>query len=394
MAFRLVYTDFWEDPKVMEEMTPEDRYFYLYLLTNPNTNMLGIYQITKKQMAFELGYSPESINSLLDRFENHHKLVRYNQETRELLVKKYAKYNLNKGGKPIIDCIKKELKGIKDTSMLLEIVDLIPNEGIKNTVNDFLRTGIITFEPSKTSIPKDLDNISTRDYIIFRDNQTCFYTGEKLSFNKIQIDHVKPRTDGGTGEPFNLVVTSSNLNNSKSGKDLKVFCKEFNLNYDVIISKLTILEEFENLRTKSNITYRETIENNIHTIDDIVNYINTTRKNNKYDTSTNQNQKQIPNQHLKLVGVVVDDELGTVFDYFTKHNFMLSPAQYDLIKSDYEQFPKDEILKAIEISDNNCKRTYNYFKGVLNKIHTEGIKSEKPKVKISFGLDNSEFGWR
>lgn len=107
MAFRLVYTDFWEDPKVMEEMTPEDRYFYLYLLTNPNTNMLGIYQITKKQMAFELGYSPESINSLLDRFENHHKLVRYNQETRELLVKKYAKYNLNKGGKPIIDCIKK-----------------------------------------------------------------------------------------------------------------------------------------------------------------------------------------------------------------------------------------------------------------------------------------------
>ena len=169
MAFRLVYTDFWEDPKVMEEMTPEDRYFYLYLLTNPNTNMLGIYQITKKQMAFELGYSPESINSLLDRFENHHKLVRYNQETRELLVKKYAKYNLNKGGKPIIDCIKKELKGIKDISMLLEIVDLIPNEGIKNTVNDFLRTGIITFEPSKTSIPKDLDSISTRDYIIFRD---------------------------------------------------------------------------------------------------------------------------------------------------------------------------------------------------------------------------------
>ena len=103
----------------------------------------------------------------------------------------------------------------------------------------------------------------------------------------------------------------------------------------------------------------------------------------------------IKNSSIKntMVGVV-DNELGTVFDYFTKHNFMLSPAQYDLIKADYEQFPKDEILKAIEISDNNSKRTYNYFKGVLNKIHTEGIKNEKPKVKISFGLDNSEFGWR
>ena len=103
----------------------------------------------------------------------------------------------------------------------------------------------------------------------------------------------------------------------------------------------------------------------------------------------------IKNSSIKntMVGVV-DNELGTVFDYFTKHNFMLSPAQYDLIKSDYEQFPKDEILKAIEISDNNSKRTYNYFKGVLNKIHTEGIKNEKPKVKISFGLDNSELGWK
>ena len=104
----------------------------------------------------------------------------------------------------------------------------------------------------------------------------------------------------------------------------------------------------------------------------------------------------IKNSSIKntIAGVVVDNELGSVFDYFTKHNFMLSPAQYDLIKADYEQFSKDEIFKAIEISDNNSKRTYNYFKGVLNKIHTEGIKNEKPKVKISFGLDNSDFGWR
>ena len=30
----------------------------------------------------------------------------------------------------------------------------------------------------------------------------------------------------------------------------------------------------------------------------------------------------------------------------------------------------------------------------LDENYTEGIKSEKPKVKISFGLDNSEFGWK
>ena len=118
MAYRLVYTEFWEDHKVSEEMTPEDRYFYLYLLTNPKTNMIGIYQISKKRMAFDLGYSIESINALMDRFENHHKLIKYNKDTGEILIKNYVKFNLNKGGKPIIDCIKKELKSIKDISFL------------------------------------------------------------------------------------------------------------------------------------------------------------------------------------------------------------------------------------------------------------------------------------
>ncbi len=66
--YRQVHTTFWQDPKVLEEMTPEDKYFYLYLLTNPNTTQIGVYQITKKQMAFDLGYSTESINSLLHRF--------------------------------------------------------------------------------------------------------------------------------------------------------------------------------------------------------------------------------------------------------------------------------------------------------------------------------------
>ncbi|EKN69951.1 DnaD domain-containing protein [Neobacillus bataviensis LMG 21833] len=55
--YRMVRTDFWKNPVVSEEMTPEDKYFYLYLLTNPHTTQIGIYKIAKKQMAFNLGYS-------------------------------------------------------------------------------------------------------------------------------------------------------------------------------------------------------------------------------------------------------------------------------------------------------------------------------------------------
>ena len=96
--YRMVRTEFWKNPIVSEEMTPEDKYFYLYLLTNPNTTQIGIYRITKKQMAFDLGYSIESVHALMERFTRHHKLIRYNPETRELAIKNWGKDNLHKGG--------------------------------------------------------------------------------------------------------------------------------------------------------------------------------------------------------------------------------------------------------------------------------------------------------
>ena len=129
--FRHVRTEFWRDAKVLEEMTPEDKLFFLYILTNGNTTQIGIYKIPKKQMAFELGYSVESINTLIDRFENHYKVIRYNPKTRELAIKRWGKYNLVKGGKPIIDCVKKEVKEVKDKSLLAYVAQYIHKEEIK-----------------------------------------------------------------------------------------------------------------------------------------------------------------------------------------------------------------------------------------------------------------------
>ncbi|MBK4212587.1 DNA replication protein DnaD [Bacillus pumilus] len=151
--YRHVHTTFWQDPKVTEELTPEDRYFYLYLITNPNTTQIGIYPITKKQMAFDLGYSIESVNSLMDRFVNHHKLILYNNDTREMAIKNWPKYNLNKGGKPILDCVTKELREVKDKSLMNVLYPKIENTSIREVferyVNDTLH------ETSTTSRQKE-----------------------------------------------------------------------------------------------------------------------------------------------------------------------------------------------------------------------------------------------
>ncbi|WP_313469867.1 DnaD domain protein [Lysinibacillus sp.] len=149
--FRLVHTSFWNDPRVVEEMTAEDKYFFLYLLTNESTTQIGIYQITKKQIAFDLGYSPESANALLQRFIEHHKLIRYNAETREIAIKNWGKYNLVRGGKPILDCVKSELKNVKDTTLIEWVGESIPNDSIRNVYESYYDTSAIRDENAKSS---------------------------------------------------------------------------------------------------------------------------------------------------------------------------------------------------------------------------------------------------
>ena len=136
--FRKLHTAFWQDAKVIEELTPEDKFFFIYLLTNPATTQIGIYQITKKQMSFELGYSIESINSLMDRFENHHKLIKYNPYTREIALKNWGKYNLDRSGKPMLDCVKKELEEVSDISLIEYVSKGIKKEDIKDIFKSYL----------------------------------------------------------------------------------------------------------------------------------------------------------------------------------------------------------------------------------------------------------------
>jgi DnaD/phage-associated family protein len=160
--YRMVRTDFWKNPVVSEEMSPEDKYFYLYLLTNPHTTQIGIYKITKKQMAFDLGYSIESVHSLMERFIEHHKLIRYNPETRELAIKNWGKENQHKGGKPIMDCILSELKEVEDTSLIQYVSEPILKEEIRSLFESFCGQEEVLFggenreqEESNTYIDKD-----------------------------------------------------------------------------------------------------------------------------------------------------------------------------------------------------------------------------------------------
>lgn len=133
---RIVSTSFWSDSKV-DTFSPEDKYFMLYLLTNPHTTQLGIYEFSMKHAAFEMGYSVETVQALLSRFQDRYKIIRYCQDTGEIAIKNYLKHSIVKGGKPVLDCLKKELSQVKNKE-LVNFVFLANQNSENSTVREFI----------------------------------------------------------------------------------------------------------------------------------------------------------------------------------------------------------------------------------------------------------------
>ena len=110
--FRNIHTSFWEDSKVQEDMDIHEKYFFLYLLTNPHTSQIGCYEITIRQMQYETGLDKSKIELYLERFEKELGIIEYSKITKELLIKNWYKYNFTKSPK-MFSYIKKEMQNIK-----------------------------------------------------------------------------------------------------------------------------------------------------------------------------------------------------------------------------------------------------------------------------------------
>lgn len=76
---RYISTKFWTD-KWIRSLDPAERYLYLYLLTNTETTIAGIYQITIDRIAFDTGYDERTLAPMLERFRKAGKAFFYNGE--------------------------------------------------------------------------------------------------------------------------------------------------------------------------------------------------------------------------------------------------------------------------------------------------------------------------
>lgn len=74
---RTVNTKFWTDSYI-ENLNPSEKLLFLYLLTNPYTNILGIYEVSRKRIKFETDLNDETVRKALERFEKDRKVICYN----------------------------------------------------------------------------------------------------------------------------------------------------------------------------------------------------------------------------------------------------------------------------------------------------------------------------
>ena len=114
-AFRKISVSFWSDSFV-GELTPEQKYFYLYLMTNDKTTQCGIYETSIRKICFDTGYNSETVQKLIDFFQEKNK-IRFSKETNEIALLNWVKFNDSNSPK-VLACVEKELKNVKNRVLI------------------------------------------------------------------------------------------------------------------------------------------------------------------------------------------------------------------------------------------------------------------------------------
>jgi len=113
--FRKIHIQFWSDPFV-QTLSPEKKYFFLYLLTNEKTKQCGIYEISKRHISYDTGYTIDTVSILLEYFISENKIM-FSEATNEIAIKNWNKYNGNPSPK-VQKLVNQELEKIKNKKLI------------------------------------------------------------------------------------------------------------------------------------------------------------------------------------------------------------------------------------------------------------------------------------
>jgi len=113
--FRYINTKFWDDVYV-QNLNPNEKLLFLYFLTNPLTNLIGIFEISFRRIAFDTGFDEKIIETIISKFTKDDKIFYLKGW---VFIKNFSKNQKYKGEKLEI-AMQKEKKNIPE-DILAEI---------------------------------------------------------------------------------------------------------------------------------------------------------------------------------------------------------------------------------------------------------------------------------
>lgn len=173
--FRTIDTNFWTDIKVSDDLTSNERYFFLYLLTNPATNLIGCYELSFRKASIDTGLTTDDVKAALNKLIELN-IAKYDSDTKEVLVVNWLKHNLTDSPKMRAG-VSKQLLNIKSKELYSYIVKIFNALTQKSSTKDNESSlsdivDLVIEHSTDVSIPEKYRNILQKKISKFLENHT------------------------------------------------------------------------------------------------------------------------------------------------------------------------------------------------------------------------------
>lgn len=108
MKYARIYTKIWQDER-FADLDPLDKLVFLYLISNPLNNGIGLYHLRYEYIAIDLGISRQKAIYILEKLQKKG-LIAWDRENRLVLIKNYIKYNYNLNNPKHVQAIYQTIK--------------------------------------------------------------------------------------------------------------------------------------------------------------------------------------------------------------------------------------------------------------------------------------------
>ena len=113
MISRLIYSKIWTDD-FFAELTPIEKLLFFYFLTNEKINILHLYEVPQREIAFDTGLTAEEIENTKNKFQAKGKLYFYKNYVYIANASRYQEYTGDKNEKAKLNLTRQLPKDVLD----------------------------------------------------------------------------------------------------------------------------------------------------------------------------------------------------------------------------------------------------------------------------------------